>query len=42
MECQEKIPKAQTRKVESIDVHAGGGLSRSSVEAAVMVVERRG
>ena len=42
MECQGKMPRAVTRKAESTDVHVCGGLPRSSVEASVMGMERRG
>lgn len=34
--------RAVTREAESTDVYVCGGLSRSSVEAFVMKVERRG
>ncbi len=42
MECQGKMPRAVKRKAESTEVRACGGLPRSSVEASVMGVERRG
>ena len=42
MECQGKMPRAVTRKAESTDVHVCGRLSRSSIEVAVMEMERRG
>lgn len=34
--------RAVTREAENTDVHVCGGLPRSSVEALVMRVERRG
>ena len=42
MECQGKMPRAVTRKAESIKVSICGGFLRSSVEVLVMRRERRG
>jgi hypothetical protein len=39
--CQEKGPSAK-RKADSINEQPRGGAARSSVEATVTVVERRG
>lgn len=40
--CKEKTSSKRHCKRESIEVWHGGGTSRSSVEALVMSVERRG